>query len=123
MVNIATIQIALQSVVEAQGGISELAKKIDIEPQVLLEVLDSTKAPNIDTLRTILNALGCQLSIAPLSVTNPHFEDTTDIPDIPPRHIKKTFLPDSLASCYPNIPIIELNTSNNRTKSYYFFNI
>ena len=61
--NIATIQIALQSVVEAQGGISELAQKIDIEPQVLSEVLDGTKAPNIDTLRTVLSALGCCLSI------------------------------------------------------------
>jgi len=63
--NIATIQIALQSVVEAQGGISELAKKIDIEPHVLSEVLEITKAPKIDTLRTVLDALGCQLSIAP----------------------------------------------------------
>ena len=29
-----TVQLALQYVVEAQGGISELAKKIDIEPDI-----------------------------------------------------------------------------------------
>ena len=68
--NIATIQIALQSVVEAQGGISEFAKKTDLEPQVLLKVLDSTKAPRIDTLRTVLSALGCRLSIVSLETVN-----------------------------------------------------
>ena len=76
--NLATVQLALQYVVEAKGGISELAKKIDIEPQILSEVLDSTKTPKVDTLRTVLNALGCQLSIAPLSTINLHLEDTTE---------------------------------------------
>ncbi len=75
--NIATVQLALQYVVEAQDGISELAKKIDTEPHLLSEVLDSTKTPKVDTLRTVLNALGCQLS-APLSTTNLHLEDTTE---------------------------------------------
>ena len=74
--NLATIQLALQYVVEAKGGISELAKKIDIKPHLLSEVSDSTKTPKIDTLNTVLNAFGCQLSIAPLSTTNLHPEDT-----------------------------------------------
>ncbi len=121
--NLAIVQLALQSVIEAQGGISELAKKINIEPQILSEVLDRTKVAKIDKFRTVLNAFGCQLSVAPLSVTNPHFEDATDVPDIPLRQIKKTFLPDSLASCHPNIPIIELNTSSNHPKSYYIDNL
>ena len=73
--NLAIIQLALQYVVEARGGISELAPKINIEPRFLSEVLDNTKIPKIDTLRTILNALGCQLS-ALLSTTNLHLEDT-----------------------------------------------
>ncbi len=72
--NLTTVQLALQYVVEAQGGISELAKKIDIEPHLLSKVLDSTKTPKGDTLSTVLNALGCQLSIAPLSTTNLHHE-------------------------------------------------
>ncbi len=76
--DLAIVQLALQYVVEAKGGISELAKKIDIEPHLLSEVLDSTKTPKIDTLRTVLNALGCQLSIAPLSTTNLHLEGTTE---------------------------------------------
>ncbi len=75
--DLAIVQLALQYVVEAQGGISELAKKIDIKPHLLSEVLDSTKTPKIDMLRAVLNALGCQLSIA-LSTTNLHLEDTTE---------------------------------------------
>ena len=74
--NLATVQLALQYVVEAQDGISELAQKIDVEPCLLSEVLDSTKTPKIDTLSTVLNAFGCQLSIAPVSTTNLHLEDT-----------------------------------------------
>ena len=54
--NLAIIQLALQYVVEAQGGISELAKKIDIESDILSEMLESTKAPRIFTLRTVLSA-------------------------------------------------------------------
>lgn len=76
--NLATVQLALQYVVEAQGGFSELAQKIDIEPHLLSEVLDSTKTPKIDTLSTVLNALGCQLSIAPLATTNLHLEGTAE---------------------------------------------
>ncbi|MCY3740307.1 MAG: hypothetical protein OXH00_04745 [Candidatus Poribacteria bacterium] len=64
--NLAIIQLALQYVVEAQGGISELVKKIDIEPRLLSEVLDSTRTPKIDTLRTVLSALGCHPSLASL---------------------------------------------------------
>ena len=76
--NIATIQIALRSVVEAQGGFSKLAPKIDIEPQVLLEVLDSTKAPKIHTLRTVLCALECHSSITSLETVNTPIAAATD---------------------------------------------
>ena len=76
--NITIIQIALQYVIEAQGGISELAKQIDIEPDLLSEVLDSTKAPKIDTLRTVLSALGCCLPIVPLETENTPITVATD---------------------------------------------
>ena len=76
--NLAIIQLALQYVVEAQGGISELAKKIDIEPHVLSEVLDRTKAPKIDTLRTVLIALGCHPSITSLETVNTPVAVATD---------------------------------------------
>ena len=68
--NLATVQLALQFVVEAQGGISELAKKTDIEPRVLSEFLSSEEAPRIDTLRTVLSAVGCCLSIVPLQAVD-----------------------------------------------------
>ena len=45
--NLTTVQLALQYVVEAKGGISALAKKIDIEPHLLLKVLDNVSLINI----------------------------------------------------------------------------
>ena len=68
--DLAIIQLALQYVVEAQGGISELAKQIDIEPDLLSEALDNTKTPRINTLRTILSALGCCPPLAALENVN-----------------------------------------------------
>ena len=76
--NLATVQLALQYVVEAQGGISELAKKIDIEPDLLSKVLDSTKTPKIDTLRTVLSALGCHPSLTSLETVNTPIAGATD---------------------------------------------
>ncbi len=57
---------ALQIVVEAQGGVSALAKQADMNPKMLLKVLDNKDTPLIDVLGTVLNALGYQLSIKPL---------------------------------------------------------
>ncbi|RKU23783.1 transcriptional regulator, partial [Candidatus Poribacteria bacterium] len=57
--------LGLQNVIEARSGVSEVAKKIGIAPQVLSDVLSSEKAPRLDTLNTILQALGCRLSIQP----------------------------------------------------------
>lgn len=76
--DLAIIQLALQYVVEAQGGISELAKQIDIEPDLLSEALESTKTPRIDTLRTVLSALGCCLPIEPLETASTPITGATD---------------------------------------------
>ncbi len=62
--------VALRTVVEAQGGVSEVAERIGIAPQLLSDVLSSEKAPRLDTLNTILQALGCRLSIQPLKDAN-----------------------------------------------------
>ena len=71
--DLAIIQLALQYVVEAQGGFSELTKQIEIEPDLLSEALENTKAPRIDTLRTVLSALGCRLPIEPFrNCKHPH---------------------------------------------------
>ena len=57
---------AVQAVIESQGGIAEIAKRASIDPQTLTEVLSSEDAPRVDTLTTILTALGYRLSIEPL---------------------------------------------------------
>ena len=57
---------ALRAVIDAQGGISKLAKKTGMDPQTLLEMLSCEAAPRVDMLVTILTALGCQLSIEPI---------------------------------------------------------
>ena len=64
--NSAAVVSAVQAVIESQGGIAEVAKRSSMEPQTLTEVLSSEDAPSVDTLTTILTALGCRLSIEPL---------------------------------------------------------
>ena len=59
----------IRTVLEAQGGIAKLAKRTDIEPAVLSEMLTSAAAPRIDTFSAILTALGCRLSIQSLETT------------------------------------------------------
>ena len=79
------VLIALESAVEAQGGISKLTERTHIEPQVLLKILSGEKAPRIDTLRTILTALGCRLSIEPLECENSRLEIKNEDPSVKPR--------------------------------------
>ncbi|MCY4552370.1 MAG: helix-turn-helix domain-containing protein [Candidatus Poribacteria bacterium] len=64
--NSAAVVSAVQAVIESQGGIAEVAKRTGMDSQTLTEVLSSEDAPRIDTLTTILTALGCRLSIDPL---------------------------------------------------------
>ena len=57
----------LRNVVEAQGGISKIAKQAGIPPKVLSELLSAEEILNLDIFRSILKALGCKLSIEPLA--------------------------------------------------------
>ena len=66
----AALMSALRAVMDAQGGISELAKQTGINPQTLLEVLSCEVAPRVDMLVTILTALGYRLSIEPMENEN-----------------------------------------------------
>ena len=59
----------IRTVLEAQGGVAKLAKRTDIEPAVLSEMLTSNEAPRFDMFSALLTALGCQLSIQPLETT------------------------------------------------------
>ena len=67
----------LETVVEAQGGIAELAKQTDTKPHVLSDALTSDDVPLIDRLGTILKALGYRLSIEPLEVEILNLETAT----------------------------------------------
>ncbi|MXV75336.1 hypothetical protein F4Z99_13825 [Candidatus Poribacteria bacterium] len=67
----------LETVVEAQGGITELAKQTDMKPYVLSDALTSDDVPLIDRLGTILKALGYRLSIEPLEVESLNLEIAT----------------------------------------------
>ena len=62
--------LGLQNVIEARGGVSEVAKQAGIEAQFLSDVLASDEAPRLDMLITILCVLGCRLSIQPLEEAN-----------------------------------------------------
>ena len=70
----AALMLALQTVVEAQGGLHELANRIHTAPQTALKMLSSDNTPTLDTLGTILNALGWRLSIEPLEEAIPSLE-------------------------------------------------
>ena len=58
----------IRTFVDAQVGVSELAKRTHMSPDALQKILSDEKAPHLDTLGTILNALGFRLSVVPLDV-------------------------------------------------------
>ena len=61
----------LRNIIEALGGVPEIAKQTGKEPESLLEVLSSDDPPLLDTLNILANALGCRLSIEPLEAVDP----------------------------------------------------
>lgn len=77
--------LGLQQVIEARGGVSEVAKKIGITPQVLSDVLSSEKAPRLDMLNTILRGLGCRLSIQPLKDASSNLHHADENYPVTPR--------------------------------------
>ncbi|MDE0556112.1 MAG: hypothetical protein OXI24_18010 [Candidatus Poribacteria bacterium] len=76
-VDMDTFLFLLEIVVEAQGGIAELAKQTNTKPHVLSDALTSNDIQLIDRLGTILRALGYRLSIEPLEAENLKLETTT----------------------------------------------
>ena len=61
----------LWNIIEALGGVPEIAKQTGTEPEKLLEVLSSDDPPRLDTLTILANAQGCRLSIEPQETENP----------------------------------------------------
>jgi probable addiction module antidote protein len=56
--------VALKDVVDARGGIGELAEKLPMSRQSLYKVLSIKGNPTLETLGEILRFLGLRLSVA-----------------------------------------------------------
>ena len=76
--NSAIVQRSLRTVVEAQGGVVELAKQVNMDPQVLSKMLSNEDGPLIDVLGIVLKTLGYQLSIQPIKLENRNLDTYTD---------------------------------------------
>lgn len=72
--NRAVVRRSLLTVVEAQGGISELAKQVNMAPQVLSKMISNEDIPLIEALGIVLKALGYQLSIQPIKLEDPNLD-------------------------------------------------
>lgn len=64
----------LRTFIESQGGIAELSTRTGIDSKILLDILSDENALRFDILRTMLNALECQLLVAPLKLTDVSIE-------------------------------------------------
>ncbi len=64
----------LRTFIESQGGVSELSKRTGIKSEILSGILSDENTPQFDILRTMLNALECQLLVAPLTLTDVSIE-------------------------------------------------
>lgn len=68
----------IQNVIEAQGGIAEVAKQAGIAPKTLSEFLSNGDTLHLGTLSTVLKAFGWQLSIEPLSAESDNSERASE---------------------------------------------
>lgn len=81
--NTLAVMSAIENVVEAQGGIATLAKQTEVAQQTFLDVLVSDEAHHcLSTLQTLLNTLGCRISIEPLEPLETEAE-TSPVLDAP----------------------------------------
>lgn len=63
--NIGALLVALRNIAKARGGISELAKKIDISREHIYHVLSKKGNPKFHTFSLILKGLGYKILIQP----------------------------------------------------------
>ncbi|MBF0101766.1 MAG: putative addiction module antidote protein [Desulfobacterales bacterium] len=59
--------LALRTIAEAQGGITTLAKKTNLTRQSLYRALSPKGNPKLETVWSLMNALGYTLTFKPLS--------------------------------------------------------
>lgn len=84
--------------VEAQGGIAEVAKQSGLTPEVLSEVLSNGDTSQLDTLTLVLKAFGCRLSIEPLEADVLSLEYAS--PDLAPASVPEAKAAKSLAASH-----------------------
>ena len=60
--------LALRDVAEAQGGLTQLARRTKLNRQNLYKALSSKGNPRLQTVETILHGLGFRLSVEPVKV-------------------------------------------------------
>ncbi len=61
------LMVAIQRIAEVKGGITELAKKTNLNRQNLYRIFSNQVSPRFDTLSKILKALGYTVSIKKLA--------------------------------------------------------
>lgn len=64
--NLEAFLIAVRTVADARGGISELARKTELNRQTLYRTLSKDGNPRIKTLNSVLGSLGFRLSVEPV---------------------------------------------------------
>lgn len=67
--NLEAFLLALRSVVEARGGMTEFARETSLNRQSLYKTLSKQGNPRLQTLHSILHALGLKLSIEPMTTS------------------------------------------------------
>lgn len=60
------LMMALRNVVQAQGGISKLARKSKLTREATYRILSATGNPELRSLTAILDAAGLRLSVKPV---------------------------------------------------------
>ena len=63
----AAFLVALKDVAEAQGGLTRLARKTNLNRENLYKVLSARGNPRLDTIGSLLNGLGFRLAVQPIA--------------------------------------------------------
>lgn len=58
--------LSLRHVVEAQGGIGQIARKTHLNRESLYKMLSAKGDPKFTTIATLLNAVGVKLAVTPM---------------------------------------------------------
>lgn len=58
---------AIKDVADAQGGMTQLAKKTNLNRQHLYKITSGTRSPRLDTISHLVHGLGFQLALKPIS--------------------------------------------------------